>query len=151
MLLYLQGMPMINSPQREPKPGARRAARIAVAAGLVAALSAAGPIPAAVAADSAPATADPSVKSAHDKLGSDDADRLAEAKASGEKYVTMMVATAPGQTEKVAAELDAVVERARAVGLAATLPGPAALACAVLLANAIVPTLEGAWPRPRPA
>ena len=35
--------------------------------------------------------------------------------------------------------------------LAATLPGPAALACAVLLANAIVPTLEGAWPRPRPA
>ena len=108
MLLYLQGMPMINSPQREPKPGARRAARIAVAAGLVAALSAAGPIPAAVAADSAPATADPSVKSAHDKLGSDDADRLAEAKASGEKYVTMMVATAPGQTEKVAAELDAV-------------------------------------------
>jgi len=101
-------MPMINSPQREPKPGARRAARIAVAAGLVAALSAAGPIPLAVAADTAPATADPSVKSAHDKLGSDDADRLAEAKASGEKYVTMMVATAPGQTEKVAEQLDAV-------------------------------------------
>ncbi|MFJ6644390.1 S8 family serine peptidase [Streptomyces sp. NPDC091290] len=99
---------MINSPQREPKPGARRAVRIAVAAGLVAALSAAGPIPLAVAADTAPATADPSVKSAHDKLGSDDADRLAEAKASGEKYVTMMVATAPGQTEKVAEQLDAV-------------------------------------------
>ncbi|MFE5185446.1 S8 family serine peptidase [Streptomyces sp. NPDC056628] len=99
---------MINSPQREPKPGARRAVRIAVAAGLVAALSAAGPIPLAVAADTAPATADPSVKSAHDKLGSDDADRLAEAKATGEKYVTMMVATAPGQTEKVAEQLDAV-------------------------------------------
>ncbi|MFJ4756810.1 S8 family serine peptidase [Streptomyces sp. NPDC088763] len=99
---------MINSPQREPKPGARRAVRIAVAAGLVAALSAAGPIPLAVAADTAPATADPSVKSAHDKLGSDDADRLAEAKASGEKYVTVMVATAPGQTEKVAEQLDAV-------------------------------------------
>ncbi|MCZ9338742.1 serine protease, partial [Streptomyces sp. TRM76130] len=50
----------------------------------------------------------PSVKSAHDKLGSDDADRLAEAKADGEKTVTMMVATAPGDTAEVAKKLDAV-------------------------------------------
>ncbi|MFJ8533390.1 S8 family serine peptidase [Streptomyces sp. NPDC093591] len=99
---------MTLTPQREPKPGARRAARIAVAAGLVAALSAAGPIPMAMAADPAPAATDPSVKSAHDKLGSDDADLLAEAKADGDKNVTMMVATAPGQTEKVAEQLDAV-------------------------------------------
>ncbi|MFI7415195.1 S8 family serine peptidase [Streptomyces sp. NPDC049627] len=99
---------MTLTPQREPKPGARRSARIAVAAGLVAALSAAGPIPMAMAVDPAPAAADPSVKSAHDKLGSDDADLLAEAKADGDKNVTMMIATAPGQTEKVAEQLDAV-------------------------------------------
>ncbi|AZQ34788.1 serine protease [Streptomyces cyaneochromogenes] len=99
---------MTLTPQRDPKPGPRRAALIAVAAGLVAALSAAGPIPMAVAADSAPAASEPSVKSAHDKLGSNDADLLAEAKADGDKNITMMVATAPGQTEKVAEQLDAV-------------------------------------------
>ncbi|MER5217456.1 S8 family serine peptidase [Streptomyces sp. NPDC002838] len=99
---------MTLTPQREPIPGARRVARIAVAAGLVAALSAAGPIPLAFAADETPVAADPSVKSAQDKLGSDDADALAEAKADGDKSVTMMVATAPGQTEKVADQLDSV-------------------------------------------
>ncbi|MGW6521468.1 S8 family serine peptidase [Streptomyces sp. NPDC054962] len=101
---------MTLTPQREPISGARRVARIAVAAGLVAALSAAGPIPMAFSADSgqAPASADPGAKSAHDKLGSDDADLLAEAKAAGDKNVTLMVATAPGQTEQVAEELDAV-------------------------------------------
>ncbi|GCB49363.1 S8 family serine peptidase [Streptomyces sp. NL15-2K] len=99
---------MTLTPQQEPIPGARRMARIAVAAGLVAALSAAGPIPLAFAADDTPVAADPSVKSAQDKLGSDDADALAEAKADGDKSVTMMVATAPGQTEKVADQLDSV-------------------------------------------
>lgn len=81
-----------------------------MAAGLVAALSAAGPIPMAFSADAGqtPAAADPGAKSAHDKLGSEDADLLAEAKAAGDKNVTLMVATAPGQTEQVAKELDAV-------------------------------------------
>ena len=71
---------MTLTPEREPISGARRVARIAVAAGLVAALSAAGPIPMAFSADAGqtPATADPGVKSAHDKLGSDDADLLAD-------------------------------------------------------------------------
>ncbi|MFI9616278.1 S8 family serine peptidase [Streptomyces sp. NPDC052023] len=96
------------TPQSEPIPGARRVARIAVAAGLVAALAAAGPIPMALAADQAPTAADPGVKSAHDKLGSDDAELLAEAKADGDKTVTMMVATAPGSTEQVAEQLDSV-------------------------------------------
>nr|WP_234382498.1 S8 family serine peptidase [Streptomyces dysideae] len=83
-----------------------------MAAGLVAALSAGGSIPLALAADqgsdtpSSPSSISP--KSAHDKLGSDDADLLAEAKAGREKNVTMMIATAPGQTEKVAQQLDAV-------------------------------------------
>lgn len=99
---------MTLTPQREPIPGARRVVRIAVAAGLVAALSAAGPIPMAFSAGQAPATADPGVKSADAKLGSDDADRLAAAKADGDKTVTLMVATAPGQTEQVADKLDAV-------------------------------------------
>ncbi len=99
---------MTHTAQRDPISGVRRVVRIAAAAGLVAALSAAGPIPMALAADDAPVAADPSVKSAHDKLGSDDADALAEAKADGDKSVTLMVATAPGQTEQVAAQLDAV-------------------------------------------
>ncbi|MFD5267427.1 S8 family serine peptidase [Streptomyces sp. NPDC058335] len=107
---------MTHTPQREPIPGARRVVRIAVAAGLVAALSAAGPIPLAFSADQAPAAADPGVKSAAEKLGSDDADLLAEAKAAGDKNVTLMVATAPGQTEQVAGELDAV--KGGSVGLA---------------------------------
>ncbi|MFC9159451.1 S8 family serine peptidase [Streptomyces fungicidicus] len=100
---------MTHSPKSDAIPGTRRAARIAVAAGLVAALSAAGPIPLAMAADTPPAVpADADVKSAHAKLGADDADLLAEAKADGAKNVTMMIATAPGQTEQVAAQLDAV-------------------------------------------
>ncbi|MEV6736568.1 S8 family serine peptidase [Streptomyces sp. NPDC051104] len=99
---------MTTDPHRAPTSGARRVARAAVTAGLVAALSAAGPIPLAFSADHPPADADPAVKSASAKLGSDDADLLAEAKADGAKNVTMMVATAPGQTEQVAKELDAV-------------------------------------------
>ncbi|MGW5254059.1 S8 family serine peptidase [Streptomyces sp. NPDC004012] len=99
---------MTPDPHRAPISGARRVARTAFAAGLVAALSAAGPIPLALAADHTPAGTDPTVKSATAKLGSDDADLLAEAKADGAKNVTMMIATAPGQTEQVAKELDAV-------------------------------------------
>ncbi|MGW5972062.1 S8 family serine peptidase [Streptomyces sp. NPDC055186] len=100
---------MTHSSQREAIPGARRVARVVLAAGLVAALSAVGPIPLAVAAG-APAAApvDGDVKSAPDKLGSKDADLLAEAKADGVKNVTMMIATAPGKTEQVAEQLDAV-------------------------------------------
>ncbi|MFF8727321.1 S8 family serine peptidase [Streptomyces sp. NPDC015171] len=100
---------MTHTPERESIPGPRRLARIAVAVGVVAALSAAGPVPLALAAGAptAPA-ADPGVKSAPEKLGPDDADALAEAKADGAKTVTMMIATAPGQTEQVAQKLDAV-------------------------------------------
>ncbi|WP_128376668.1 S8 family serine peptidase [Streptomyces cavernae] len=99
---------MTLTPQRAPQSGARRVARIVAAAGLVAALSAAGPVPMAFAASPAASDADPAVKSAPDKLGSADADLLAEAKADGDKNVTMMIATAPGQTEKVAEQLDSV-------------------------------------------
>ncbi|MGV4981827.1 S8 family serine peptidase [Streptomyces sp. NRAIS4] len=97
---------MTHISERTPLPGPRRLARIAVAVGVVAALSAAGPIPLALAADTPPTGT--GVKSAHDKLGSDDADLLAEAQADGDKNVTMMIATAPGQTGQVAEELDAV-------------------------------------------
>ncbi|WP_030171206.1 S8 family serine peptidase [Streptomyces sp. NRRL S-813] len=99
---------MTSDPQHAPLPGARRLARTAVAAGVVAALCAAGPIPLAAAAQGGPAPSDPAVKSASAKLGSDDADLLAAAKADGTKNVTMMIATAPGQTEQVAEQLDAV-------------------------------------------
>ncbi|WP_369144258.1 S8 family serine peptidase [Streptomyces sp. R44] len=87
--------------------GPRRAARIAAAAGLVAALVATGAAP--VLAAEAPATTPP-VKSSNpaDKLGAIDAQRLTEAQANGEKNVTVLVATAPGATEQVAAQLDAV-------------------------------------------
>ncbi|UFR04461.1 S8 family serine peptidase [Streptomyces sp. Go40/10] len=100
---------MTHTPERDPISGPRRLARTAVAVGVVAALSAVGPVPVALAADPVPApAANPGVKSAPDKLGSDDAALLAEAKADGDKNVTMMIATSPGQTERVAAELDAV-------------------------------------------
>ncbi|WP_199862449.1 S8 family serine peptidase [Streptomyces sp. Root431] len=87
--------------------GHRRAARIAAAAGLVAALVATGAAP--VLATEAPVTTPP-VKSSNpaDKLGAIDAQRLTEAQASGEKNVTVLVATAPGATEQVAGQLDAV-------------------------------------------
>ncbi|MER5177190.1 S8 family serine peptidase [Streptomyces sp. NPDC002896] len=101
---------MTSDPQRAPVSGARRVARVVVAAGLVAALSAAGPLPMAFSADAdpTPAPADAPVKSADDKLGSADAELLAEAKADGDKNVTFMVATTPGKTEQVAEQLDAV-------------------------------------------
>ncbi|MEU6169034.1 S8 family serine peptidase [Streptomyces tanashiensis] len=87
--------------------GPRRAARIAAAAGLVAALVATGAAP--VLAAETPATTPP-VKSSNpaDKLGAIDAQRLTEAEASGEKNVTVLVATVPGATEQVTAQLDAV-------------------------------------------
>ncbi|MER8038052.1 S8 family serine peptidase [Streptomyces hydrogenans] len=87
--------------------GTRRAARIAAAAGLVTALVAAGAAPV-LAADDPAAT--PPVKAAEpaDKLGATDAQRLSEAEAAGEPHVTILVATAPGATEQVADQLDAV-------------------------------------------
>ncbi|WP_405581590.1 S8 family serine peptidase [Streptomyces sp. NBC_01190] len=94
----------------------RRAARIALAAGLVAALSAAGPAlavadpapptPAATAAGDAPAP-DAPAKDAADKLGSADASLLAKAKSDGDKNVTFMLATTPGDTAQVTAKLHA--------------------------------------------
>lgn len=84
-------------------------ARIAAAAGLVAALTATGAAP--VFATDDPATAPVKAAAgndAADKLGTADADVLAKARAKGEKNITMMVATAPGATEQVSKQLDAV-------------------------------------------
>ncbi|MGW8363089.1 S8 family serine peptidase [Streptomyces wedmorensis] len=88
-------------------PGHRRAARIAAAAGLVAALVATGAAPV-LAADAPDATPPVKASDPADKLGSIDAQRLTEAEVSGEKNVTVLVATAPGATEQVAGQLDAV-------------------------------------------
>ncbi|MYZ10667.1 hypothetical protein GT028_25370, partial [Streptomyces sp. SID2999] len=46
---------MTHSPDRDPIPGPRRLARLTLAAGVVAALCAAGPVPMALAADAPPA------------------------------------------------------------------------------------------------
>lgn len=90
-------------------PGARRAARIAAAAGLAAALTASGAAPVFAADDPAASPVKPAATStAGDKLGEADADVLAKAEAKGEKNITMMVATTPGATEKVAEQLDSV-------------------------------------------
>ncbi|MFC0600956.1 S8 family serine peptidase [Streptomyces palmae] len=98
----------MSSSLERPLRGVGRAARIAIGAGLVAALAAAGPAPAlASTQDDAPAPNVPA-KSASDKLGAPDADLLAQAKADGDKNITMMIATAPGATEQVAAQLDSV-------------------------------------------
>ncbi|WLQ43090.1 S8 family serine peptidase [Streptomyces laculatispora] len=90
-------------------PGARRAARVAAAAGLVAALAATGVAPVFAADDPATAPVKATAGNATaDKLGTADADVLAKARAKGEKNITMMVATAPGATEQVTKQLDAV-------------------------------------------
>lgn len=90
-------------------PGARRAARVAAAAGLVAALAASGAAPVFAADDPATAPVKAAATSGTaDKLGTADANVLTRAKAKGEKNITMMVATAPGATEQVTKQLDAV-------------------------------------------
>ncbi|MFE7277099.1 S8 family serine peptidase [Streptomyces sp. NPDC057623] len=102
-------MPTIT-PHNGPIPGVRRVARATAAVALTAALCAFGAPSSAFATDgsSHDAPAEGTPKSSADKLGSADAALLAEAKATGEKYVTMMIATAPGRTEQVAKKLDAV-------------------------------------------
>ncbi|KPI02202.1 Tripeptidyl-peptidase II [Actinobacteria bacterium OK074] len=98
-----------TSPDPARIPGVTRLARGTAVAGLAVALAAVGPVPLALAADSATAPVPVSTpKSAHDKLGSADAALLARAKATGAKNVTMMIATAPGQTGRVSEELNAV-------------------------------------------
>ncbi|QQC89319.1 S8 family serine peptidase [Streptomyces alfalfae] len=92
-------------PMPRSSSSARRAPRLAIAVGLTAALCATGAVPLAFAADETPV---PAPKSTDGKLGAADADLLADAKAEGEKTVTMMVATAPGATERVADQLDGV-------------------------------------------
>ncbi|AVZ73045.1 serine protease [Streptomyces lunaelactis] len=91
-------------------PGHRRVARIAAAASLVAALVATGSAPAfsAGSADDPAGTSGIKAAKSSDKLGSADAELLAQAEAKGDKTVTVMVATAPGATEQVAEQLDAV-------------------------------------------
>ncbi|MEU4683967.1 S8 family serine peptidase [Streptomyces xinghaiensis] len=98
---------MPSSPIPEPPSGPRRAARAAITAGLVAALAAAGPVPA-FAADGDPGSSPAPAKSSADKLGSADAELLSEAKSDGDKNVTMMLATAPGATERAVDELESV-------------------------------------------
>ncbi|MFE7772894.1 S8 family serine peptidase [Streptomyces sp. NPDC057445] len=88
--------------------GPRRAARVAAAAGLVAALVATGAVPAFAAATDDPVGSAPVKSTGSDKLGAADADLLDLAEAKGEKTVTVIVATAPGRTEQVADQLDAV-------------------------------------------
>ncbi|MER5767055.1 S8 family serine peptidase [Streptomyces sp. NPDC001985] len=91
-------------------PGRRRAARIAAAASMVTALVAAGTVPVFAATPADDPSVSPPVKAApaSEKLGSADEELLAEAQATGEKTVTVMVATAPGATETVVRQLRAV-------------------------------------------
>ncbi|MGI5449767.1 S8 family serine peptidase [Streptomyces sp. CA-243310] len=100
----------LESPSSTPGaiPGARRVARVAAAAGLVAALCATGAVPVFAATGATDPGSSAPVKSADQKLGSADAELLQEAKAKGDKNVTVMVATAPGETKQVAQQLDAV-------------------------------------------
>ncbi|WP_240138675.1 S8 family serine peptidase [Streptomyces sp. MUM 178J] len=109
-----QSSPSERSIPGQRRRGRRRAARIAGAAAVVTALVAAGGGPAfaaGVADDpvgNGGAKAAKPAASAKEKLGSADEELLAQAEAKGEKSVTVMVATAPGQTEQVAEQLDAV-------------------------------------------
>ncbi|WP_328581985.1 S8 family serine peptidase [Streptomyces sp. NBC_00370] len=102
---------LMTSESERSISGPRRVSRVAAAAGLAAALIASGAVPAFSATGADDPAARPNVKpsvSPSDKLGAVDADVLAKAEATGEKNVTLMVATAPGATEQVAGQLDAV-------------------------------------------
>ncbi|MFC8076279.1 S8 family serine peptidase [Streptomyces sp. NPDC057307] len=102
---------LMTSESESSISGPRRVARVAAATGLAAALIATGALPvfAAPAADDPAASAPVKpAKSATEKLGSSDVDLLDKAVAEGEKNVTVMVATAPGQTEQVSDQFDAV-------------------------------------------
>ncbi|MFF3558836.1 S8 family serine peptidase [Streptomyces sp. NPDC002574] len=92
---------------REHIRGERRV-RIALAAGLVAALTVTGISASTAFADQGGDPADAAVKTAGDKLGSADAELLAKAKAAGDKNVTMMIATKAGSTEQISDEIDAL-------------------------------------------
>ncbi|QTT73845.1 S8 family serine peptidase [Streptomyces mobaraensis NBRC 13819 = DSM 40847] len=105
----------MNTPtsRHASRGGARRASRIAVAAAAAVALAATGAAPAFAdgprppAATPAPGPVKPA-DPAKDKLGSHGADLLAKAKSAGDRTVTMMIATAPGQTGQIAGKLDSV-------------------------------------------
>ncbi|MGW1973900.1 S8 family serine peptidase, partial [Streptomyces tubercidicus] len=86
----------------------KRRVRIALAAGLVAALTATGISASTAFADQGGDPADAAVKTSGDKLGSADAELLAKAKAAGDKNVTMMIATKAGSTEQISGEIDAL-------------------------------------------
>ncbi|MDX3234854.1 S8 family serine peptidase [Streptomyces sp. ME03-5709C] len=88
--------------------GNRRVFRVALAAGLVAALTTTGISASTAFADTPGDPADAAVKTAHDKLGAADAELLAEAKAGGDKNVTLMIATRKGATEQVSDALGAL-------------------------------------------
>ncbi|MGW0699294.1 S8 family serine peptidase [Streptomyces sp. NPDC002867] len=108
--MQMTPQPQSSSTERSA-PGHRRAARVAAAASLVAALAAAGVVPAVASAPVDDPSATKGLRTAAsptDKLGTADAELLAEAEADGRKTVTVMVATAPGETEQVAGRLDAV-------------------------------------------
>ncbi len=94
-------------PQQTPLTS-RRPSRTALAAGLVAALAmtpaAFGAAPAH--ADEAPAPA--ADKPLGEKFSTHDATLLAEARAAGEPYVTMMIAAEPDETQAVADQIDSL-------------------------------------------
>ncbi|MFI6287707.1 S8 family serine peptidase [Streptomyces sp. NPDC051018] len=102
-----------NSAPGSPIPRhRRRAVRIGAAASLVAALVAVGMAPAFSTQPADDPVAVPGTKAALEpaekKIGAADLQLLADAEAQGDKSVTFMVATAPGSTEQVSGQLDAV-------------------------------------------
>ncbi|MFE5946820.1 S8 family serine peptidase [Streptomyces sp. NPDC056480] len=100
---------MNHEPQEPIRRHSRRSlAYAAASAGLATALAGAGIGPAfSTNATGAPVDSTP-LKIVSEKLGAADADLLAEAEADGAKTVTLMIATAPGATNKVAEQLNAV-------------------------------------------
>ncbi|ARQ70654.1 S8 family serine peptidase [Streptomyces marincola] len=95
----------LRSRSLPPPPARRRVRHGVLAAGLVAALSLAGATPA-LADDQVPQP--PADKPLGEKFSTRDAALLAEAKAADEPFVTLLLATEPGETDAVAERLDAV-------------------------------------------
>ncbi|RBM18072.1 S8 family serine peptidase [Streptomyces sp. PT12] len=90
-----------------PPAGRRRPHRTVLTAALAVTLGFAGVTPA-LADDSATAPAPLADKPIGEKFSTQDATLLAEAKAAGDDFVTLLIAAEPGETEQVAERLDAV-------------------------------------------
>ncbi|RKN37635.1 S8 family serine peptidase [Streptomyces hoynatensis] len=95
-------------PDHAPPSLPRTLSRLALATGLAASLALTGALPALADGTAPPSPGAVPDKPLGEKFGTRDATLLAQARESGERYVTMMIAAEPGETAGVVDALDSV-------------------------------------------